>query len=610
MWRCPDCETINTTDKCVVCGNTRIISQKSSVKQNNHNLQDCLKNTENSIDNHQNTVNGQVITTKQNVVPIASRKKRLYIASAAVVFIAIALGATAFFSKDDNSAKADVPEIKLNLNDNDTITIISENAAEKTTEQSIATSASEKSVMPCILNLSLEDAEKLLVQLNLEYEVTYSPLKYVNINSGCVYSQSPDSGTELEDGTIVKIGISTFQDDVVGADTQLIISENQNITDSAYQTTEGSYSGEISVGEIVTENDLPASEITLPEIKDHIVIRDVEYSIYDEELFLGAGSTAEDIVDLDKMTCLKNLLIKPYDGGCVVVEYDGERISDLKTIRNLTSLEQLGVIWTDISNVNDLANLYNLHHLELGHNKIESIGALGNLHDLEYLSLCDNQISDINSIRSLTKLEYLDLSNNPIKSLDALSNLTNLKTLHIGNYSSSLGAYLKNAEVECFSDISALKNLKELNTLSIYNTRTLDISSLGGLSSLEYLYLNGNEIHNLESLFALSQLKELNVSDNSITDISGIGSLTNLEGLWLSGNNITDYSELCSLTNLKRLSIEISGSEDIDQVMQLTCLSNLEYLSIEMPNENRLTDEEVQLLKEAFDCSVGFCWRN
>jgi len=423
----------------------------------------------------------------------------------------------------------------------------------------------------------------------------------------CIFAISK-SGTKLDDDTVIKIGISTFQDDIELSKEQSTVSESIISSSIVIEIPTASTETQVSTDAPIAE-ELPVIDST--ETKDYIVIRGIEHSIYDEELFLESGTTANDIVDLDKMTCLKKLFIRPYDGGCVVVvEYDGEIISNLSTIRNLTSLEHLRVIWTNITNVEDLANLKNLNHLELNHSKIVSIGTLENLTNLEYLDICDNQISDIACLKSLSKLKYLDLSNNPIKNIDALSNLVSLKTLHIGNYESDLGAYLITDEVECFSDVSALKNLNNLNRFSIYNTQTYDISPLSNLSSLEYLYLNGNKIQNIKPLFKLTQLKDLNLSDNNVSDIEGIEQLTGLEKLWLTGNDIIDYSPLSSMTSLKELEIGISGAEDMEQVLKLTCLENLENLYIEVPYATKLTEEEEQILKDSFDCSVSFWWRS
>lgn len=343
---------------------------------------------------------------------------------------------------------------------------------------------------------------------------------------------------------------------------------------------------------------------------DSITIRNEDYSTELTELYLGTGTTANDIKDLDKMRLLENLSIVPYDGGCVVVEYDGEIIEDISVLKHLNKLTELRINWTKIKSINSLSELVNLKHLNLSNNEIEDIASLSGLVNLEYLELYDNQINDINSLKELRKLEYLDISNNPIKDISVLSNLTNLKTLHIGNYSSTLGAYLKNDDVECFSDISSLRSLKQLTKLSLYNTNTQDISALSNLSSLEHLYLNGNQIKSIDALLGLTELKNLNLSDNDITDISGIKNLIKLENLYLSGNYIKDLSEICLLPNLEYLSIEISGSDDIEQVMKLNCLNNLKSLSICMPSESKLTDAEEQMLEESFNCDIGFMWRN
>ena len=82
--------------------------------------------------------------------------------------------------------------------------------------------------------------------------------------------------------------------------------------------------------------------------------------------------------------------------------------------RKLSSLTQLDLSYTRISDIKPLASLTNLKDLYLTGNKISDIKPLASLNNLNYLNLSNNQISDIKPLASLTNLTGIGLSNNPI----------------------------------------------------------------------------------------------------------------------------------------------------------------------------------------------------
>ena len=64
-------------------------------------------------------------------------------------------------------------------------------------------------------------------------------------------------------------------------------------------------------------------------------------------------------------------------------------------------------------------------------NQISGIGPLRNLTSLQALGLGENQIRGIGSLESLTNLQELVLTNNWIADITILSNLTNLQKLYL-----------------------------------------------------------------------------------------------------------------------------------------------------------------------------------
>lgn len=120
-----------------------------------------------------------------------------------------------------------------------------------------------------------------------------------------------------------------------------------------------------------------------------------------------------------------------------------------------------------------------------------------------------------------------------IKTLVDLKQLTNLEFLSLSNTG--------------ITSISALSNLKNLRALYLQRNSITDISALKGLTKLEILSVNGNRISNISALSSLTQLQELYLRDNRITDYSPIAALKKLNTLYLNGNKSSNYSKLMSV---------------------------------------------------------------
>ena len=167
----------------------------------------------------------------------------------------------------------------------------------------------------------------------------------------------------------------------------------------------------------------------------------------------------------------------------------------------------------------------------------------------EALSLADDDIitndmlnSKLNSKKELN-LSEKGLSN--ISDIGALANLTNLQTLNLSGNS--------------ISDIGALANLTNLTELKLSGNKFIsDISALGNLTNLQTLNLSYNNISDISALANLTNLqtlKTLNLSGNGISDISALESLKNLQTLTLINNNISDVNPLVNLSGLRWLDL-------------------------------------------------------
>ena len=143
----------------------------------------------------------------------------------------------------------------------------------------------------------------------------------------------------------------------------------------------------------------------------------------------------------------------------------------------------------------------------------------------EQLNLLENDslfFDDINSITEINDLETKDLSE--------LSKFNNLQILSI-KWSSD-------------KNLLPLQNLRKLKKLSFdYESNIDNIDPLKNLNELEYLSITSNRLTNISALENLTNLKELHLNCDNLRDFSSIEKIINLEKLYINGVEIKDVND-------------------------------------------------------------------
>jgi hypothetical protein len=138
-----------------------------------------------------------------------------------------------------------------------------------------------------------------------------------------------------------------------------------------------------------------------------------------------------------------------------------------------------------------------------------------------------NLVNDLSGIQFCTNLKEFNF--HPGANLTDLGLLRNLLSLE--------RLYIEEIGPGGLTDITPLKSLPQLTSLTLRCPKLSDISTLQNLVQLQYM-----------TLFS-----------NSISDISVLGNLTQLISLQLTTPAIGGWSELASLTKLKSLDLTIAG---------------------------------------------------
>ncbi len=164
---------------------------------------------------------------------------------------------------------------------------------------------------------------------------------------------------------------------------------------------------------------------------------------------------------------------------------------------------------------------------------VRSLAGLEKCSALALLELTGGEIADLSPIKDLTNIQSLTLAHNKIKDISALAGLTNLQYLDLtGN------------EV---SDLRPLANLKSLNSLYLSSNKIADLSPLAGLERVWSLYLDGNLVTDLKPVAGMKWLSSLDLKNNKVADLSPLSPLTSLHYLFLDGNPVQSLAPLVAM---------------------------------------------------------------
>ncbi len=189
---------------------------------------------------------------------------------------------------------------------------------------------------------------------------------------------------------------------------------------------------------------------------------------------------------------------------------------------------------------------------------------LGCNKNISILRLSNTAITDISALKNLKQLAYLELRNTSITDISALKNLKQLTTLR-----------LTDTEI---TDISALAKLKQLAELFLGNTAITDISPLANLTQLTFLSLSNTQVSDISLLKNLKQLSCLYLCNTKVSDISALVYLEQLQWLNLSNTKVSGISTLAKLKQLTYLFLSNTKIKGIpDQLLMTNIMEIVVY---------------------------------
>lgn len=605
IWRCPECETINQGDKCIVCGydNPELShlvpeSQKPLINLEQTTkpkvLQDSLKAQERSdIKNSQ--------SSKPNKVG-----KTIAIASIAVVALIISFFTNSILQKNDasNSLIPDLSLVSSNVMSEMTNNTIDTTAASSYIESENTQKQEERLMVPNLVGLSKDEAIAAIESVGLTYELSSDESD--TVEKGYIISQSVPAASSVPANSMVLLTVSEGRKVIVPS----VINKNITEAKSILNNTGISYFIEyindsgvdkeqvinqsLKPGATIDEGETIIIYVNMYEKQDVLIpnyhgFTSVEYTAELEKMGIPykiEKYPIEDVLEGYVVSIDGGKIGEPYNGGNKITVYEAEHPEKHSELTNISTQPIMESIIDNTIIVGDKEFPIDTKYICLdgGGVGVQSIYYYPN-------SLISREINDNGSVvkfskdnmksvfTSVSKLKNLEeiFIVSPTAELDLsyLSQLTKLKKISISGYTP------KN-----YKPLSNLKNLEVLNLSFDYDVanypdgeRLTDISSMESLENLVELDLYGQPVIDISPLSKMTKLRKLNLekryTSEKTVDISALKNLCNLEELELSYNDIEDLSPLKNCTKIKKLYLWDNKIKDISA---LSSMKNLTYL--------------------------------
>ncbi len=233
-------------------------------------------------------------------------------------------------------------------------------------------------------------------------------------------------------------------------------------------------------------------------------------------------------------------------------DYSQSEIEKSKT--PMQSYRKYGYILNNNTNLSNIQKLRSLHHITLTANVKALPKELWFMADsLKELTLqAGSELIDISALGELKNLESIKLINYNGSSLPALNTLTSLKRLTV------TADFYKGDNLKHISGVASCKSLKYL-ALNYSSLKKLDVDMAE--MNLDELAISGcNSLQNIDAIIGSTSLKTLQLYGIPIKKLpDNMNKMTALESLSLTGmSNLTDINSLAGMANLKSFYLNIS----------------------------------------------------
>ncbi|MEY8338157.1 leucine-rich repeat domain-containing protein [Lachnospiraceae bacterium 62-35] len=264
-----------------------------------------------------------------------------------------------------------------------------------------------------------------------------------------------------------------------------------------------------------------------------------------------------------------------YFSGLVKLDLNSSLPNGLD-LSSLTSLRGLVVTGTEFSELAAMvADPGQISELEI--RNIDSTEGLSSFENLERLSIQDFPSADLKELVPLKSLKHLSLKDT--RQSDSLVSSTNQEVRTTDYSAISVMAGLESLYIksDLIKDISFLKGLENLSSLSLEDSSVISLEPLRQMTGLHELSLIDNtKIQDYQPVETLDGLTELTIDKTRSQPDLVLSKLARLKKLDISGFlDLASLKNMSSLTDLSIHGCNVDGAESI-----LSTLTNVERLTL------------------------------
>lgn len=272
---------------------------------------------------------------------------------------------------------------------------------------------------------------------------------------------------------------------------------------------------------------------------------------------------------------------------CTKIEINAGDFTDLSDLKDLNGLTTLIISQTPISglttvNISPLASLTTLRELNLGMSKVTDLRPIASLTKLHTLNLIDIPARDLSPLANLTSIQSLDIRGSGATDMSPLAGMNELRELGVDGKQTI--------------DLRKLSQIQSLTTLRIIDQRNVDLSAVGSLLNLESIFIWGPPKLDLSPLRLLPNVKQLTIQGLSmggvsiLTDVEAISSLKMLKKLTLGSANVNDLRFVSALSSLEEINIGTMPVASIEALRGLRMLTSVSLNQVPVVDISPLLD--------------------
>ena len=394
---------------------------------------------------------------------------------------------------------------------------------------------------------------------------TWTKINVQKSMEGTVHEVKPvikKTPVKVTDGEIKEIYQGEFWSlEYRAATTKIVIQNQLNPIDNAYQFWDVSEAGDSSVMAYAVLNDDGKTFTIYLQGDDRVIANEDSTGLF--SLFVSL----EEIVGLENLDTskTKNTSFMFFGLG---MERD-------------TPIQKINVSSFDTSNVTDMSYMFTgskIVNLDFGSfdtsnvtNMSYMFGAMSSLNSLDLSNFDTSKVVDMSFMFTYTAyLNSLDLSNfdtsNVINMSYMFGGMSSLNRLDLSNFDTSKVTNMEAMFADCTNLLNL--NISSFDTSNVTNMRGM-LGNLKALANLDISHFNTSKVTNMSYMFAKNTLDNLNIDSfdtSNVIDMNHMFSNTNINDLNLPNldtSKVTDMSYMFSGSSINNLNLSNITITDI-----------------------------------------------